>query len=218
MRLLSFAGAPLYAMLLVTSATGAPTNEGMIANDHLSKLPPEVLLNCLSYFSWEERADLRLINKKLGNLLSDDQNIATLSTFKSELTINSYLDPPEARAEIEPASFEFRLWQRAHFWTWAIALGHDEVRDVLEPKHSKWTTDHYKRLTTIMCQLQVAKVCDYLTHVKGYNYSPDDNINFDQMTFAQKLRELPNPYLNWDISDPQKVWVAAPEESAPMPQ
>ncbi|KAJ1968495.1 hypothetical protein H4R35_006414 [Dimargaris xerosporica] len=124
----------------------------------------------------------------------------------------------EGHVAVTNASTSFYMWQRALFWTWAIALGHNEVRDVLEPKGEEWTTDHYKRLTTIMCQKQVAKVCDYLTHVKGYNYIPDDNINFDQMPFAQKLRELPNPYLNWDISDPQKVWVAAPEESVPMPQ
>ncbi|KAJ1970384.1 hypothetical protein H4R35_005896, partial [Dimargaris xerosporica] len=161
---------------------------------------------CLAYFG--EFSSVGTTNPS-SNSLDDDAKNKIANTTEIQ---------PAARAEIEHASFEFRLWQRAHFWTWAIALGHDEVRDVLEPKHSKWTTGHYKRLTTIMCQKQVAKVCDYLTHVKGYNYSPDDNINFDQMTFAQKLRELPNPYLNWDISDPQKVWVAAPEESAPMPQ
>ncbi|KAJ1959776.1 hypothetical protein H4R35_007607 [Dimargaris xerosporica] len=68
-----------------------------------------------------------------------------------------------ARAEIANASNEFRLWQRAHFWTWAIALGRDEVRDELKPKNPKWTAEHNNRLTTIMCQLDVTTVCKYLT-------------------------------------------------------
>ncbi|KAJ1969858.1 hypothetical protein H4R34_006124 [Dimargaris verticillata] len=98
---------------------------------------------------------------------------------------------------------------RALFWTWAIELGYDEVRKVLKPTYENWTTEDYNRLTTIMCQLNVSKVCDYL---KTLDYTPGAPIAFNQMTIAQRLQELPNPYMNWDPENPRQVWVAKPED------
>ncbi|KAJ1961308.1 hypothetical protein H4R35_007462, partial [Dimargaris xerosporica] len=150
---------------------------------------------------------------------STDNPIWQPSTFQAEhkKMIAQLIQPGlESEEERKNISKRFGLWQQALFWTWAIELGHDEVRDVLKLNDEQWTDEDKGRLIVIMCKLNVDTVCKYLTNLK--DHIRGDDVDFDQMTFAQRLRELPNKYMNWNTKNPQEVWVIKPEESIPAPQ